>query len=62
MTPYYLYRPANDMDMSKMDRIKVDDLQLRREVSSTRLGRRASLRDTIAAGMPEIEKATAIRP
>ena len=39
-------------------RIKVDDLQLRREVSSTRLGRRASLRDTIAAGMPEIEKAT----
>ncbi len=56
--PYYLYPPGDDMDMNKMDRIKVDDLQLRREVSATRLGRRASLRETIAAGMPDIEKAT----
>src|SRR5207302_1239959 len=56
--PYYLYPPGDDMDMSKMDRIKVDDLQLRREVSPTRLSRRASLRDTIAHGMPDIEKAT----
>ncbi len=57
--PYYLYPPGDDMDMTKMDRIKVDDLRLRPEVSSTRLERRAKLRDTIAAGMPEVDKAVA---
>ncbi len=55
--PYYLYPPGDDMDMNKMDRIKVDDLQLRPEVSSARLSRRAKLRDTIVAGMPALEKA-----
>jgi hypothetical protein len=57
--PYLLYPAGDDMDMTKMDRIKVDDLQLRPEVSSVRLDRRASLRDTIAKGMPELEQATA---
>ena len=47
------------MDMDKMDRIKVDDLQLRPEVFSMRLERRAKLRDVINAGMPEIDKAVA---
>jgi hypothetical protein len=56
--PYYLFPPGDDMDMSKMERIKVDDLRLRNEVSSSRLERRASLRDTIAHGMPDLEKAT----
>src|SRR5207249_11411857 len=41
--PYTLYPPGDDMDMNKMDRIKVDDLQLRSEVSPQRLERRASL-------------------
>src|SRR5207245_3935340 len=41
----------------KMDRVKVDDLKLRSEVPSTRLARRASLRHTIAEGMPNLEKA-----
>src|SRR6267378_6928126 len=50
--PYYLYPAGDDMDMAKMDRIKIDDLQLRPEVSSDRLSRRASLRDTITHGMP----------
>jgi hypothetical protein len=57
--PYYLYPAGDDMDMAKMSRIKVDDLQLRPEVSSTRLERRAKLRDVIADGMPAIEQATA---
>jgi hypothetical protein len=57
--PYYLYPPGDDMDMNKMDRIKVDDLQLRPEVSEIRLERRASLREMIAHGMPALEKATA---
>ncbi len=57
--PYYLFPPGDDMDMAKMDRIKVDDLRLRPEVSSTRLERRAKLRDTIAAGMPEVDRAVA---
>ena len=57
--PYYLFPPGDDMDMDKMSRIKVDDLQLRPEVSSARLERRAKLRDVIKDGMQAIEKATA---
>jgi hypothetical protein len=57
--PYTLYPPGDDMDMKKMERIRVDDLKLREEVSSKRLSRRAKLRDTINEGMPELEKATA---
>ncbi len=55
--PYYLYPPGDDMKMSKMDGINVEDLQLRPEVFSTRLRRRAKLRQTIEDQMPAIEKA-----
>jgi hypothetical protein len=55
--PYLLYPAGDDMDMNKMDRIKVDDLQLRPEITSQRLERRSSLRETIAKGMPSIESA-----
>ena len=57
--PYTLFPDGDDMDMDKMDRIKVDDLQLRPEVFAVRLERRAKLRDAINAGMPEIDKAVA---
>jgi hypothetical protein len=57
--PYTLFPDGDDMDMAKMDRIKVDDLQLRPEVFSLRLERRAKLRQVIDAGMPDIEKAVA---
>src|SRR3982751_6178891 len=57
--PYTLFPDGDDMDMSKMDRIKVDDLQLRPEVFSVRLERRARLRDALNAGMPVLEKAVA---
>jgi hypothetical protein len=57
--PYYLFPAGDDMDMNKMSRIQVDDLQLRPEVSSNRLARRGRLRDTIAQGMPTLEQATA---
>jgi hypothetical protein len=57
--PYTLYPDGDDMDMNKMDRIKVDDLKLRPEVFSVRLERRARLRDAINAGMKEIDKAVA---
>src|SRR5438477_1975074 len=55
--PYYLYPPGDDMDNSKMDRIKIDDLKLRDEVSSKRPERRARLREQINSGMPALEKA-----
>ena len=55
--PYTLFPDGDDNDMAKMDRIKVEDLQLRPEVFSLRLERRAKLRDAIDSGMPEIEKA-----
>ena len=57
--PYTLFPPGDDMDMKKMDRINIDDLQLRPEVSSFRLERRAKLRELINAGMPEIDRAVA---
>jgi len=57
--PYTLYPEGNDMDMNKMDRIRVEDLKLRPEVFATRLKRRARLREVINAGMPAIEKAVA---
>jgi uncharacterized protein (DUF1501 family) len=56
--PYYLYPAGDDMDMKKMERVRVDDLRLRDEVSPQRLQRRAKLREQIEAGMPAIEKAT----
>jgi uncharacterized protein (DUF1501 family) len=55
--PYLLYPAGDDMDMAKMDRIKVDDLLLRDELSTSRMERRATLRETVAKGMPEIEQA-----
>jgi hypothetical protein len=57
--PYTLYPEGDDMVMDKMDRIKVADLQLRPDVFTLRLQRRARLRDAIDAGMPEIEEAVA---
>lgn len=55
--PYYLYPPGDDNDMAKMERIRVDDLQLRPEVFATRMERRAKLRDAINAGMPKMDQA-----
>ena len=55
--PYTLFPDGDDMDLNKMDRLKVDDLQLRPEVFATRLERRAKLRDAINSGMPMVEKA-----
>ncbi|HEX6983742.1 MAG TPA: DUF1501 domain-containing protein, partial [Planctomycetaceae bacterium] len=57
--PYYLYPAGDDMDLSKMDRVSAEDLSLRPEVSLARLERRASLRDTINAGMKGLDKAVA---
>ena len=55
--PYYLFPEGDDMDMGKMDKIKVDDLQLRPDVFSLRLQRRAKLREALVAQMPVIDKA-----
>ena len=57
--PYTLYPEGDDMDNGKLGRIKVEDLQLRPEVFSVRLQRRARLRDAINAGMPVLDKAVA---
>ncbi len=57
--PYYLYPSGGDMDMNKMDNVKIDDLQLRPEVYSERLKRRARLRTLVNEGMPDVEKAVA---
>jgi uncharacterized protein (DUF1501 family) len=53
-----LYPAGDDMDMTKMERIKIDDLKLRDEIDARRLERRASLRETINKGLPALESAT----
>jgi hypothetical protein len=55
--PYTLYPDGDDMDMNKMDRIKIDDLKMRPDVFSVRLERRAKLRELINEQMPAVEKA-----
>ncbi len=55
--PYTLFPEGDDLDMNKMDRINVSDLQLRPEVFSVRLQRRAELRDLINKQMPAINAA-----
>jgi uncharacterized protein (DUF1501 family) len=55
--PYYLFPGGDDMNMKKMDKINVEDLKLRSDISLGRLKRRAKLRDLLNAGMPEIDKA-----
>lgn len=55
--PYTLYPDGDDMDMTKMSRIKVDDLKLRPDVFPERLMRRARLRDLVNKQMPDIDNA-----
>ncbi|MBX3442270.1 MAG: DUF1501 domain-containing protein [Planctomyces sp.] len=55
--PYTLYPEGDDMDMAKLDRIRVDDLEMRADVYGERLERRARLRDVVNAGMPEVDRA-----
>jgi uncharacterized protein (DUF1501 family) len=57
--PYTLYPNGADTEKAAMDKIRVEDLTLRQEVSPKRMDRRAKLRDTINEGMPALEKATA---
>jgi uncharacterized protein (DUF1501 family) len=57
--PYTLFPEGDDLDMSKMNRVKVDDLKLRPDVFAQRLERRARLRDAMEAAMPDIDKAVA---
>jgi hypothetical protein len=55
--PYTLFPAGDDMDLAKMDRLNIDDLKLRAEISTARLERRAKLRDVINAGMPALDHA-----
>lgn len=55
--PYTLYPPGDDMDMTKMDKINVTDLEMRADVYGGRMERRARLLDVINEGMPEIDRA-----
>ncbi|SFI54742.1 Protein of unknown function [Planctomicrobium piriforme] len=55
--PYTLYPSGDDMDMAKMNKINVSDLEMRADVYGERMERRAKLLDTINAGMPDIDRA-----
>ncbi len=57
--PYYLFPPGDDMNMNKLDNIRVDDLKLNPDVFSLRLQRRARLRAQLDARMKDLEKAVA---
>ena len=56
--PYYLFPTGGDTDQNKMDNVKVDDLVLRPGITENRMERRADLRKTLDAQMPEVQKAT----
>src|SRR5437588_4573109 len=51
--PYTLFPDGDDLDMTKMNHLKVDDLNLRPDVFAQRLKRRASLRQSIEETMPD---------
>lgn len=55
--PYMLFPEGDDMNMSKMDNVRTEDLKLPQEVFAMRLERRARLRDSINEAMPDLEKA-----
>jgi len=55
--PFYLYPSGDDTDNAKMDRIKIDDLAMRPELTGSRMERRARLLEAINGGMPALEKA-----
>ncbi|HIC22799.1 MAG TPA: DUF1501 domain-containing protein, partial [Planctomycetes bacterium] len=55
--PYYLFPPGDDLNMTKMDKIKVDDLSMAPGVFAHRLQRRSRMRDAINEAMPQIDKA-----
>ncbi len=55
--PYTLYPPGDDMDMHKMNNVKLDDLALRVELSPDRLQRRTRLRELVNKTMPAVDKA-----
>ena len=57
--PFYLYPSGDDLDNSKMDRIKIDDLAMRAELTPLRMKRRTRILDLINGGMPQLEKAVA---
>ncbi len=57
--PFYLYPSGGDLDNNKMDRIKVDDLGMRPDMTSPRMTRRAKILELINGGMPQLEKAVA---
>ena len=57
--PYTLFPEGDDLDLTKMNKVKVDDLKLRPDVFAMRLKRRAHLRESIEETMPDLEKAVA---
>src|SRR6476619_2395740 len=57
--PYTLFPDGDDMDLNKMEHIRIDDLKLPPEVFALRLQRRAQLREAVEAAMPDVEKAVA---
>lgn len=55
--PYTLYPEGDDMDLAKMDRVRVDDLKLPEDVFAVRLQRRARLRDLLNKQAPAMDQA-----
>lgn len=55
--PYVLFPPGDDFNETKLDHVKVEDLQLRPELSVARMMRRNKLRETVDAAMPAIDVA-----
>lgn len=57
--PFYLFPPGDDLDNNKMDRVKVDALAMRNELTTPRMKRRARMLEALNDGMPALERAVA---
>ncbi|HLU50044.1 MAG TPA: DUF1501 domain-containing protein, partial [Planctomycetota bacterium] len=53
--PFYLFPPGDDLDNAKMDRIKVESLAMRPELTTPRMKRRARMLEVLNEGMPALE-------
>ncbi len=55
--PFTLYPGGDDLDETKLDKVRVDDLALRPQLSADRIARRAELRELLDAGDAALERA-----
>mgnify|MGYP001443508453 CR=1 FL=1 len=55
--PFFLFPPGDDLDQTKLEKIRIDEFTLRPEIDKLRLQQRQTLLKTVNEGIPELEQA-----